>query len=92
MSLKERLTDPCAPITTVQDIEFPPKENRKYNNYLVAVICHNGCWCYKFVMKDGSSSKEKECGKEEIRLQPADTPVKRILIWFQNNTNYLMGI
>ncbi len=69
MSLKEKLTNPYVPITTVQDIEFPPKETRKYSNYLVAVLETKNDEEYNFIMKDGKRSEIKPSGKlEEVRL------------------------
>ncbi len=70
-SLKEKLTNPYVPITTVQDIEFPPKEARKYTNYLVAVIDRKdkSCHEYNFVMKDGTKSQIISAAEmEEVRL------------------------
>jgi hypothetical protein len=61
--LRERLTSTYVPITTSQ-LEFPAKDARKYENYLVAVT-DQGCFCFNFVMKDGSKSKEKVCGNHK---------------------------
>jgi hypothetical protein len=56
----ERLTNPYVPITTAQS-EFPLKEARKYDNYLIAVSGHSNCWCSNFVLKDDNRTDEKEC-------------------------------
>ncbi len=51
--LVERLTNPNVPITSPQ-LEFSLKEALKYDNYLLAVRGFSGCYCFNFVMKDGS--------------------------------------
>ncbi len=57
LDLVERLTNPYTPITTAQ-IEFPLKEARKYDNYLLAVRGCSVCYCFNFVMKDGSKTND----------------------------------
>ena len=86
LCLKERLTNPYHPITAVQDREFPPKQLRNYNNYLTAVLDAKNIWMYNFKFKDGATSQiTTDREHEEVRLTPADKPVKRIVIWYHYN-------
>ncbi len=65
----ERLTSPVVPITTAQ-IEFPQKEARKYDNYLVAVRGYSDCYDINFVLKDGNRTIDKECAPhQEVQLE-----------------------
>jgi hypothetical protein len=71
INLKERMKNPYLPITQVQDRDFPPKEARRYDNYLIAVLdvkAKNGIM-YNFVFKDGATSQVKiSQEQEEVRL------------------------
>ncbi len=56
--LKLRLTNAYAPITKVQDIEFPTKDVLSYENYLVALLENkeSGFWERNFVLNNGVKS------------------------------------
>ena len=55
----------------MQDRDFPPKEARRFDNYLVAVLdvkAKNDAM-YNFVFKDGTTSQVKtDREHEEVRL------------------------
>lgn len=51
--LSERLSICALPITLQQEIEFPPKELRSFDNYLVAIFEANKFVRYNFKFKDG---------------------------------------
>jgi hypothetical protein len=76
----------------VQDREFPPKHLRNYNNYLTAVLDGKTDCMYNFKFKDGATSQiTTDREHEEVRLQPADKPVKRIVTWYHSSNAYLYG-
>ncbi len=47
--------------------------------------------CYNFVFKDGTKSliNNSDYEQEEVRIQPQEKHLKRIVIWYLDNYAYL---
>jgi hypothetical protein len=53
----------------------------------------NGMWCFNFAFSDGSYSKLDMRGyaTKEIKIQPAEKVVKRIIIWYDPSNIRVCG-